>query len=64
MHSGLQTSIDEQEKHTWTLLKRLAGLSSSPWFFFGDFNEILHLNEKIGGNDRDVNMNSDFRDAI
>lgn len=62
MHSGLQTSRDEQEKHTCTLLKRLT--SSSPRFFFSNFNEILHLNEKIEGNDRNVNMNSNFRDAI
>lgn len=53
-----------QKRHTWTLLKRLARLSFLPWLCFGDFNEILHLNEKKGGNVREVNMISDFRDAI
>lgn len=53
-----------QKHHTWTLLKRLAGLSSLPWLCFGDFNEILMPFEKIGGNDRDFNMMHDFREAI
>lgn len=53
-----------QKKHTWTLLRRLVGLSSSPWLFFGDFNEILHLNEKNRGNDRDANWINDFREVI
>lgn len=35
-----------QKKHTWTLLRRLAGLSSLPWLCFGDFKKILSLNEK------------------
>lgn len=35
-----------QKKHTWTLLRWLAGLSFSSWFYFGNFNEILHLDEK------------------
>ncbi|KAH9799959.1 reverse transcriptase domain-containing protein [Citrus sinensis] len=53
-----------QKRHTWTLMKRLASLSSLPWLCFGDFNEILHLSEKKGGSARDVNMISEFRDAI
>ena len=35
--------------HGWTLLKRLAGFSSLPWLVGGDFNEILCLDEKLGG---------------
>ena len=38
-----------QKKHTWTLLRRLADLVVSPWLCFGDFNEVLNLNEKMGG---------------
>lgn len=53
-----------QKKHTGTLLRRLVGLSCSPWVCFGNFNEILHLDEKNGQNDRDVYMISEFRDAI
>ena len=53
-----------QKKHTWTLLRRLASLSSSPWLCFGDFNEIMHFNEKNGGNDRELSMITDFREAV
>lgn len=52
-----------QKKHTWTLLRRLAGLFDTPWLYFGDFNEILYPSEKIGGNDRNLNMISEFRNA-
>lgn len=45
-HSEMQ-----QKQHTWTLLRRLLGLSNLPWLCFGDFNEILNLNEKCGGKD-------------
>lgn len=64
MHRGLRTSRNNTKRHTWTLIKRLASLSSVLWLFFGDFNEILHLSEKRGGNARDINMISEFRDSI
>ena len=35
-----------QKRHTWSVLRRLTSLSSSPWLCYGDFNEIFHLNEK------------------
>ncbi|KAH9770133.1 hypothetical protein KPL71_012275 [Citrus sinensis] len=53
-----------QKRHTWTLLRRLAGLFNYPWLCFGDFNEILNLNEKLGGNDRCLNMVAEFREAV
>lgn len=53
-----------QKKHTWTLLRWLAGLSDNPWLCFGDFNEILHPNEKIGGNDRNIDLIREFREAL
>lgn len=51
-------------RHLWALLKRLANLSSLPWLCFGDFNEILWPCEKIGGNDRDVSLMNNFREAV
>lgn len=57
-------SKTEEKKHTWELIRRLSGLSSIPWLCFRDFNEILHLNEKIGGNERKVEQVKDFREAI
>lgn len=54
----------DQKKHTWELLRRLAALSFLPWLCFGDFNEVLNLNEKSGGRDRRASMVIDFREAI
>lgn len=53
-----------QKKHTWTLLRRLAGLFDAPLICFGDFNEILYLSEKLGGNNINLNMISEFREAL
>lgn len=38
----------QQKTHTWTLFKRLAGLSSTLWLCLSDFNEILHPYKKWG----------------
>ncbi|XP_052299726.1 uncharacterized protein LOC127903104 [Citrus sinensis] len=54
----------QQKQHTWTLLRRLSGLSSKPWLCFGDFNEILRLDEKSGGNDKNIRMVSEFKEAV
>lgn len=40
-----------QRKHSWELLNRLHDLFKLPWLVAGDFNEIIHLSEKLGGND-------------
>lgn len=45
-------------------MRRLTGLSLKPWLCFGDFNEILNLNEKSDGNDRNVQMIYEFRKII
>ncbi|KAH9650223.1 putative reverse transcriptase/RNA-dependent DNA polymerase [Citrus sinensis] len=53
-----------KKQHTWTLLRRLSGLSSKPWLCFGDFNEILRLDEKSEGNDKSFRRVSEFREAV
>lgn len=53
-----------QKKHTWTLLRQSVGLFDSPWLYFGDFNEILYTNEKLGGHDRNLNLISEFREVL
>ncbi|XP_024033484.1 uncharacterized protein LOC112095607 [Citrus clementina] len=53
-----------QKKHIWTLLRRLAGLSLLPWLCFGDFNEVLHPYEKTGGNERELSLIRNDREAL
>jgi hypothetical protein len=38
-----------QRIHSWTLVRRLAGMSTLPWVCMGDFNEIQFDREKLGG---------------
>ena len=45
-------------------MRKLATLSSLPRLCFGDFNEVLSLNEKIGGNEKQVNSVADFREVV
>ncbi|XP_039018609.1 uncharacterized protein LOC120149964 [Hibiscus syriacus] len=37
------------KKHNWEMISRLASTSSLPWCLGGDFNEIIHADEKRGG---------------
>lgn len=45
----------DQKRYTWELLRKVATLSSLSWLFFRDFNEVLNLNEKLGGRNKRVN---------
>lgn len=42
----------ETSKRTdsWKLIERLSISSDLPWVLMGDFNEIMHLGEKVRGN--------------
>ncbi|GMN70415.1 hypothetical protein TIFTF001_039458 [Ficus carica] len=51
-------STRSQCHHSWELIRRLKGLFILPWIVPGNFNEIVHLSEKLGGNDR---VHSDMR---
>ncbi|KAK2662525.1 hypothetical protein Ddye_001099 [Dipteronia dyeriana] len=53
-----------QRTHSWTILRRLAGMVSLPWIFLGDFNEILDSVEKLGGIPKSWNLLSDFRETL
>ena len=43
-----------RQKESWALLKHLSTLDSAPWLCIGDFNELLALHEKRGGNMRSL----------
>ncbi|KAK0603296.1 hypothetical protein LWI29_003465 [Acer saccharum] len=50
--------------HLWSLLRRLGRMGNLPWIVLGDFNEILHLDEKQGGVTRSNITMSPFKEAI
>ena len=39
---------------SWKFLDSLNAQCNMPWVVFGDFNEILFSNEKLGGTDREA----------
>ena len=49
---------------SWALIKNLSSKCELPWVIIGDFNELLHANEKEGGNVRPEGQMKVFRDAI
>lgn len=59
----LNQSQKKKKKHTWTLLRRLASMSFLPWLCF-DFNEILNLNETMGGNEKNSSRVHEFRQVV
>ena len=48
----------------WQLLEVLQGQSQLSWVVFGDFNEITHFNEKLGGPERDAGQVREFRECL
>ncbi|XP_030970584.1 uncharacterized protein LOC115990959 [Quercus lobata] len=49
---------------SWDLLDFLQGQSQLPWFCFGDFNEILSMEEKTGGAIRSQGQMDKFREVV
>jgi hypothetical protein len=48
----------------WQLLRFIARMDPSPWICLGDFNEILSLDEKFGGNGRQRGLMENFQMAL
>ena len=53
-----------RRKESWDLLKYLSQKSQMPWLCFGDFNEIVSVEEKLGGVQRSQYQMDAFREAI
>ncbi|XWS30114.1 hypothetical protein CRYUN_Cryun24cG0090300 [Craigia yunnanensis] len=54
----------QKRKDSWNLLRELKKQNSLPWLCAGDYNELLHVDEKIGGNERPVWQIDQFRDVM
>ncbi|KAL4376881.1 hypothetical protein GQ457_02G026440 [Hibiscus cannabinus] len=61
MHGRSESSL---KKHNWALIDRLREASTLPWLLGGDFNEILTLSEKQGGNRKPHHQLTDFRECL
>ncbi|KAL5767157.1 hypothetical protein ACOSQ2_013940 [Xanthoceras sorbifolium] len=44
--------VPSHRTDSWELLRRLKAVNRLPWLCGGDFNEFLHIEEKLGGNER------------
>lgn len=63
--TGSHGSLDDQSRSSsWTLLKHLRGSDDVSWLIGGDFNEILHHREKVGGRAKSDHVLLDFHLAV
>ena len=51
-------------KESWDFLISLSRMCHMPWLCFGDFNEIVSVEEKLGGALRSQKQMDDFREVI
>ncbi|KAL9671129.1 hypothetical protein QQ045_008695 [Rhodiola kirilowii] len=49
---------------SWSLLRRLGGISNLPWLILGEFNKVISLEEVQGGRSRPNWQMENFRSAM
>ena len=59
---GFPNAIDKER--SWQLLKGLYREDGMCWTVGGDFNEILHVEEKVGGIHRAQSQIEAFKEAV
>ena len=53
-----------RRRDSWELLRSLAGRSNLPWCIIGDFNDLLRLEDKVGGSEHPEGLFRGFGNAI
>lgn len=53
-----------EKRHTWGLIEILGEEQYDNWLCVGDFNQVLHANDKTGGREVDFGLMSDFQSAL
>ena len=62
---GFYGHPDTSKRYTsWQLLETLNTQCNMPWLVCGDFNEIVHPDEKLGWKDRDATQMDAFREVL
>ncbi|KAL8098510.1 hypothetical protein AgCh_031328 [Apium graveolens] len=54
----------ERRKHSWDLIRRLAGVSQIPWCIIGDCNDLLYSSDTWGNLPHPQSLMDGFRAAI
>lgn len=54
----------QRRSESWNLLKYLSTLNPLPWVVMGDFNDMLEIKEKRGGNRQPNWLLTGFKDAV
>ena len=56
--------VTSKRQSSWQLIESLYAQCKMPWLVYGDFNEIMHPDEKIGWKERDVDQMKEFRESL
>ncbi|XP_040988956.1 uncharacterized protein LOC121236574 [Juglans microcarpa x Juglans regia] len=56
--------ITERRRETWELIRHLKEPQDIPWLVCGDFNEVLCIDEKLGGRQRQERLMNAFRKVL
>ena len=63
--TGFYGHLDAGMRHiSWKLLESLKQQCDMPWVVFGDFNEIVKFDEKLGWLERDARQMKMFRECL
>jgi len=63
--NGFYGELDTTRRHeAWIKLRALNSQPGKPWLCYGDFNEIIRQDEKLGSARRPYNQMQQFREVI